>query len=101
MAKPGQGQGDGKNSPFVGSPGTSKGTFNPQTGQGTSSGKAPPFDQYAQQNPQQKGGAFDIQAAQTPAGGPMLYADPPGNAPSAADVGTTAGANRPPFRLKG
>lgn len=78
--------GDGQTNPFG-------------NGKGGAAGKAPPFDQNAQSNPQ-KPYQPELATAQTPAGGTMLYADPP-NAASSDDVGTKATGNRPPFRLKG
>lgn len=96
--------GNGKNTPFVTSPGAGGGAkFDLQAGRGApAAGKAPPFDQFAQVVPRDGGGpGYDIQQAQTPAGGPMLHADPP-NAASSADVGTrTQGQNKSGFSLKG
>lgn len=95
--------GDGKNNPFVGggSPGSGKGgKFDLQAGHGpTAPGKAPPFDQFAQANPQ--GGYSDVELAQEVPGGRILKADP-GSAPSATDVGTrTQGQAKSGFRLNG
>lgn len=103
---PGKSPGNGKNTPFVTSPGSGGGAkFDLQAGRGApGAGKAPPFDQFAQRVPTDGGGSgYDIQTAQTPAGGllPTQQMDP-GGRPSGADVGTgTKGQNKSGFRLKG
>ncbi len=99
--------GSGKSNPFGGGQGTTPGAgkakpFDPQTGTGSSAGgKAAPFDQFAQSNPQ--AGYNDVELAQvvTADGGRVLKADP-GNQPSAVDVGTrTEGQAKSGFKLNG
>lgn len=81
-----------------GTPGN--GNTNPfGNGSGGTAGKAAPWQQA--QNPQKPVSNIEIDTASMPAGGPLLLADPNRAAASAKDIGTTAGGNRPPFKLKG
>lgn len=69
---------------------------------GSGGGRAVPFNQHAQSNPQKPVANVEIDTASMPAGGPMLYADAQRGSPSAADVGAgSLGGGKPPFRLKG
>lgn len=88
-------QGDGK------TPGN--GSNNPfGNGQGSAAGtRAAPFDMQAQVNPQRPMSTTSYPMNQIPAGGQILKADPTAGSTRAAQIGTTAGANRPPFRIVG
>jgi len=97
--------GDGKNNPFTRGQGGAAGkqTFDLQAGQGASAtGKAPPFDQFAQSNPQ---APAKYDTAQVPGGGIDVLATPhvnPGTAASATDIGTrTHGQAKSGFKLNG
>ncbi|TXH48730.1 MAG: hypothetical protein E6Q97_24190 [Desulfurellales bacterium] len=88
-------QGDGK------TPGN--GSSNPfGNGQGQASGsRAAPFDPTAQSNPQRPMSESSFPTQQVPAGGKTLFADPNGGSIRQAQIGTTAGNNRSPFRVRG
>jgi hypothetical protein len=88
-------QGDGK------TPGTgSSSPFGDGQG-GISGGRAAPFDQFAQSNPQRPVSPTSFPKGQVPAGGEILKADPVAGSIRAAQIGTTATNNRPPFRTRG
>lgn len=69
-------------------------------GQGgmSSAGRAAPFNPALQSNPQ-KPAQYDVN--QVPAGGRILFADPNGGSIRSAQIGTTAGSNRVPFKVRG
>ena len=69
-------------------------------GQGgmSSAGRAAPFDMTVQSNPQ-KPASYNLN--QVPAGGRILFADPNGGTIRSAQIGTTAGSNRAPFKVRG
>ena len=75
--------------------------FDPTTGTGPSNmTSVPPFDQHAQQNPQQPMNNIELNQAQIPAGGRILKKDP--GPASAETVGTgTRGKSKSGFTLRG
>lgn len=89
MAGDGKTPGNGNTNPFG-------------NGQGSvSGGRAAPFDMQGQSNPQRTMSTTSFPMQQIPAGGPILKADPVAGSQRQAQIGTTAGTNRPPFRVRG
>jgi len=89
MAGDGKTPGTGSSSPF----GDGQG--------GISGGRAAPFDQFAQSNPQKPTSFGSFPKGQIPASGEILKADPVAGSIRAAQIGTTAMNNRPSFRTRG
>jgi len=89
MAQDGKTPGNGTSNPFG-------------NGQGSVSGpRAAPFDMQAQQNPQRPMSEMSFPTNQVPPGGKNNFADLVAGSQRAAQIGTTATTNTPPFRVRG